>query len=166
MPARKKVRINAMWKRFLIGLVIAALLIGFWLWEDPSSQRSWAKTGHLLPGILALEAQPGTAEDPVVTKSYVDQFNIPQVIELKDGQSVFGEAGTQFILRSGSARCLADPTTTKGGLSDVTAGIDIGHLMAVAPNHMLICPRSDGRGLFADTPAVLLVWGIYRLQGG
>jgi hypothetical protein len=52
-----------------------------------------------------------------------------------------------------------------GGLSDVTGGTDVKHQEAVRSNHLLIVPRSDGRGLLAQTDIVLLVWGLYQRPG-
>ncbi len=136
---------------WLVFLLLACFLIGGILWVG----RTSAQTG-----------QPGTVEDPIITKSYLDQFLAPQVVELPAGHSIIGQAGTQFILRVGSAYCLADPSITKGGLSDVTSGIDVKHQEAVQTNHLLIVPRSDGRGLLAQTDIVLMVWGLYQRPGG
>ncbi|MCX5974532.1 MAG: hypothetical protein NTU59_07710 [Coprothermobacterota bacterium] len=116
-------------------------------------------------GQAQAQTSPGTAEDPIITKSYLDQFLIPLVVELKKGQFLQAEAGTQIIVRVGETICMADPASAKGGLSDVTAGIDIPHLTAVATNHLLIAPRSDGRGLLAGTDAILLVWGLHQIFG-
>jgi|YelNatPaOPRAMG01_1025707.scaffolds.fasta_scaffold00751_29 hypothetical protein len=108
---------------------------------------------------------PGSADDPLITKSYLDQFLIPQVLELKAGQAIIGQAGTQFVVRVGSTYCLADPATTKGGIADLTGGVDIKHMEPVPLNHHLVIPRSDGRGLLAQTDVVLLVWGQYQISG-
>jgi hypothetical protein len=133
-------------QRWILLVLVFFLVVGLLLW-----QRASAQTG-----------QPGTAEDPIVTRSYVEQF---LVVELRAGGSIVGQAGTQFLLRAGSAYCLADPSTTKGGLSDVTGGIDVRHMESVRTNHLLICPRSDGRGLLAQTDIVLLVWGLAQEIG-
>ncbi len=108
---------------------------------------------------------PGSAEDPLITKSYVDQFLIPQVLELKAGQSVIGQAGTEFVVRVGSTYCLADPATTKGGIADLTGGVDIKHMEPIPLNHHLVIPRSDGRGLLAQTDFFILVCGQYQILG-
>lgn len=121
--------------------------------------------GTFLSRQVSAQTGPGTAEDPVVTKSYVDQFFVPKIVELEAGQTIIGEAGTQFDLRVGTVYCLADPAYAKGGLSDVTAGMDIGHMQPISLNHLLICPRSDGRGLFAQTSAIVMVWGVYKVLG-
>jgi hypothetical protein len=141
---------RTIWRRWAILLLLACLLAGGVLYGGRTSAQS---------------GQPGTAEDPIITKSYLDQFLTPQVVELPAGHSIIGQAGTQFILRVGSAYCVADPTTTMGGLSDVTGGIDVKHQEPVQSNHLLIVPRSDGRGLLAQTDIVLLVWGLYQRPG-
>jgi hypothetical protein len=137
----------------------------------PKKAISLLLIGFLVIGCLFAVGQaqaqtsPGTAEDPIVTKSYLDQFLVPLVVELKKGQFLQAEAGTQMIVRIGETVCLADPASARGGLSDVTAGIDIPHLAAVSTNHLLIAPRSDGRGLLAGTDAILLVWGLHQVFG-
>ena len=42
---------------------------------------------------------PGTAEDPLVAKSYLDQLVRLQVLELEAGAVLRGEAGTEMVLR-------------------------------------------------------------------
>ncbi|MCX5974036.1 MAG: hypothetical protein NTU59_05075, partial [Coprothermobacterota bacterium] len=64
------------------------------------------------------QTSPGTVEDPIITKSYLDQFLMPLVVELKKGQFLQAEAGTQIIVRVGETICMADPASAKGGLSD------------------------------------------------
>ena len=99
---------------------------------------------------------PGTAEDPLVAKSYIDQLVRLQVVELEAGQVLRGEAGTEIVLRSGRAAAI---TTPQGGISDLTAGRDIQNGETIPANHLLLVPRSDGRGLKALTKVVALVRG-------
>ena len=61
---------------------------------------------------------------------------------LKEGQTLMAEKGTELILRMGTANVIA---SQKGGLSDVTGGVDLadgGHLPS---NHLLSVPLGDGR---------------------
>lgn len=134
---------------------IALLIIGvFLIWILVFFGQATAQTDS-----------PGSPEDPLITKSYIDQFLVPTVLELQAGQSIIGEAGTEFVVRVGSTYCLADPQTTKGGIADLTGGVDIKHMEPVPLNHHLVIPRSDGRGLLAQTEVVLMVWGKYQLLG-
>lgn len=121
---------------------------------------------------------PGSKEDPVVTKSYVDQLMDQlktyvddmlskvghggsaelEVVNLNPGEMIILEAGTEIILRAGEATIYSP---TPNGLSDVTGGKDMVSGTPIPLNHLLITPRSDGRGVVAKTAAVLMVRGQY-----
>lgn len=96
---------------------------------------------------------PGSADDPVVTKSYVDQ-QIQQIAgggnrlvveELRAGQTLYGYEGTEFIVRTGKVVAVAG--MNGDGLTDITAGADLRGGIAVQSNHLLLIARSDSRGL-------------------
>lgn len=109
----------------------------------------------------AATGAPGSDTDPLVTKSYVDQYTQWQLVSLKPGQTIVAGAGTEMILRAGSAKAVASPG---GGLSDVTAGKDVGGGAALVANHLLIVPRADGRGATAVTDAIFMVRGAFTVQ--
>lgn len=137
-------------------------------------------------------AQPGSIDDPIITKSYFDQ-NIEKkiaeelvkqsvneekvkqiiaaelaesgspamgsgssgqavpnsgltVIKLEQGQSLYGGAGTEFIVRTGKVVAFS---STADGIADVTAAKDITAGTSVELNHLLIVPR-EGRGIKPD----------------
>ncbi|MEA4988729.1 MAG: hypothetical protein VB095_11765 [Anaerovorax sp.] len=115
---------------------------------------------------------PGSEDDPVVTKSYVDDkiASISQggtsaatykAISVEAGQTLLGKEGTEIILRSGEATALDNGTN---GISDVTAGTDLWSGNAVAANHLLLVPREDGRGIKAKTIIWVMVRGGYSIQ--
>lgn len=115
---------------------------------------------------------PGSEDDPVVTKSYVDNkiASIPQggasaatykAISLEAGQTLLGKEGTELILRSGEATALDNGAN---GISDVTAGTDLWTGNAVAANHLLLIPREDGRGVKAKTIIWVMVRGGYTIK--
>ena len=119
-------------------------------------------------------AAPGAADDPLVSKSYIDEVVFPyvndavasgsgglKIVELSPGERLSASSGAEIVLRSGAARAVA---SARGGLCDVTAGIDVGQGQAVAANHLLLVPRADGRGLLADTAATLMVRGDYTVD--
>lgn len=125
--------------------VLAALLLGF-----------------LLGGaVLAEGSAPGSEVDPLVAKSYVDKFLQLEVVNLRSGQSLLAEGGTEIILRGGRAVVIASPL---GGLCDVTQGRDLSAGEVIPANHLLIVPRDDGRGVKAETDTILMVRGGYRVQ--
>lgn len=135
-------------KRWALVLCLVALAAGTTL--VLAGRMAWAAPGA-----------PGTDTDPLVTKSYVDQYALWQVVNLKAGQKLMAGAGTELILRAGSANAVTSPG---GGLSDVTAGKDLSGGVALVANHLVIVPRADGRGVAAVTDAVFLVRGAYTIQ--
>lgn len=127
---------------------------------------------------------PGSADDPIVTKSYVDQKLAGignggtgnggtgnnggttdasfKVVTLNPGQTIKGGEGTEFILRGGTATAIA---SANGGVSDVTGGSDLAQGTAVELNHLLLTPRNDGRGLkVGNGTAFVMVRGSYTVQ--
>lgn len=127
---------------------------------------------------------PGTVNDPVVTKSYVDE----QIAKLNGSGSSGGstggtttqaalevvtvpvdrilmvDAGSEAVIRVGKAVAYSSDSN---GISDVTAGEDIKKGSAVPTNHLIWFPR-DGRGIQAapgsKTALTVLVKGTYSLQ--
>lgn len=67
-----------------------------------------------------------------------------KVVELKEGQTIIAEENTEIIVRSGRVSAIAG---IRGGISDITGGIDLQTGDEVSLNHHLLIPRSDGRGI-------------------
>jgi len=127
--------------------------------------------------VIVLAATPGSAEDPVVTKSYLDGV----IAELKETKSagsgeyivleklakdtiIVGGGSTEMILRSGAV-CVYLPEGAGGGLSDLTAGSDLGNGKAVSKNHLILFPRNDGRAFkVTKDNTYVMVKGDYTLQ--
>ena len=127
-----------------------------------TSKRIWMAT--VIVGMTVFGGQvwaggagvPGSVDDPVVTKSYVDQ-RIQQVLgsetggnklvvaELKPGKTIYGFEGTEFIVRTGKVVSVAG--VNGDGLTDITAGADLKAGAPVSHNHLLLIARSDSRGL-------------------
>ena len=121
----------------------------------------------LLLAVAALAATPGSEEDPLISKSYlegtfaqwvqsvVDAKPTPvfEVQSFKKGQTVTFTAGTELILRMGKATVVA---TDKGGLADVTEGVDLQNGSAFPSNHQLVVPVGDGRGLKAEEDVLVM----------
>lgn len=128
---------------------------------------------------------PGSADDPVVTKSYVDE-KIRQALgggqatavpvqgqtaslvveELTPGKTLYGFEGTEFIVRTGYV--IAVPGVNGDGLVDLTAGLDLQAGALVELNHLLLIPRSDNRGLRLapeyNGKAYVIVRGPYEVR--
>ena len=128
---------------------------------------------------------PGTADDPVVTKSYVDQqiqkalgggsVTPPaggntssgesiQIVLLNPGKRLIAKEGTEVIVRSGNAVMYSQD---KDGAADLTDGVDLTNGKAVPKNHLISFPR-DGRGMEVKSgntgKLVLMVRGGYVIQ--
>ncbi len=110
-------------------------------------------------------AQPGTQEDPLITKSYVESVLYPEmkfkVVEIPAGKSVICSSGTEMILRMGTCSVIG---TEKGGVSDVTMGYDLANGTNVQGNHLLIVPIDDGRGVKTSTNCLIMIKGSYSIQ--
>lgn len=122
--------------------------------------------------VVAASDTPGSKEDPVVTKSYVDNqiarlmgsggsTETYKAIMLTEGQRLIGNEGTEVILRSGEATAIDNGAN---GVSDVTGAKDLMTGQNVAQNHLLLIPRSDGRGIQANTEIWVMVRGAYTIQ--
>ncbi|SEL31602.1 hypothetical protein SAMN04488688_103463 [Paenibacillus sp. cl141a] len=141
------------WKVSLAALAVGA---GIWIGSIYNTTATGAGT------------TPGTTDDPVVTKSYVDQ-QIQQALNgggggntnptnptqpsqgadevknvaLKPGKILIADAGTEFIVRSGNAVIY---TEVASGVADLTDGKDLLNGETAPKNHLLSFPR-EGRGI-------------------
>lgn len=138
------------------------------------NRSRWIKTIVGLVFILALATtvyaanQPGSASDPIVTKSYVDEQmkllkeslgtatggnSAPvdlqfEAFQLKPGQKLIGHNGTEIIVRSGSVKVVAGDNGD--GIPDLTGGADLAGGTKIPLNHHLLIPRTDNRGLIVE----------------
>ena len=125
----------------------------------------------------------GSQADPLVTLSYLTETFTGQVMERVDerivqrnaalsaelggayaavtlsaGQTLYGEAGCEVLLRSGAANCGA---SAEPGLVDTTAGGGIAGGASLQANHLYL--MTDSRTVTASEGAVLLVRGVYTI---
>lgn len=138
----------------------------------------------LLGAGVANGANPGSSTDPLVTQSYVENrikalnasideklssfeggssesgMNF-KVLEVKKGQIIHLEENSLFILRAGVASGIAGQG---GGLSDLTTGLDISTGQTIELNHLLLIPKSDGRGVKMDYDGWVMISGGYSIQ--
>lgn len=135
---------------------------------------------------------PGSIDDPVVTKSYMDQRIKEEVakalgnggsvntgggngsntvangsfetIKLEKGQTIMAEAGSEIIVRRGKTTVVS---TDGDSVVNVTTGKDLNDGAAIENNHLLVFPR-ETRGIKADAkdekPIWLLVRGGYTIK--
>lgn len=131
---------------------------------------------------VCVQANPGSADDPLVTLSYVNSVLIPQlkgyvdnhggvqaaitngvynVVNVSRGQLVVGGQSCHMILRAGTASAIGG---VGGGIADITAGQDLNTGAPVPANHELIYPLDDGRAIKMETDGVIMVKGIYSIR--
>lgn len=141
----------------------------------------------LICGGLVVSSEPGGADDPVVTKSYILDIVIPEikayiderfgiaategattshantftVVNVPAGKTVTCEAGTELILRMGKGTVIA---TQKGGIADTTVGYDLANGVEMPANHLLIVPVADGRGFQAEADVIVMIKGGYIIK--
>lgn len=143
----------------LVGTMVLTLAIGVLI----------GQVGH-----ADTPSQPGSADDPIVTKSYVDAklangggggtggSDAFAVVQLSSGQVLKGGAGTEIILRAGSATAVA---SVNGAVVDVSGAADLPQGAAVAVNHLLLIPRNDGRGVKnVSSTGFYMVRGSYTVE--
>lgn len=151
------------------------------------------RLGALAAAVCALAtvvlAEPGASDDPLISKSYIENQLMPQikqyiesrlaevgggsggaaavtadkfnVVNVSAGQQIICSAGTELILRMGSASVIA---TEKGGIADTTDGFDLADGTFMPANHLLIVPVSDGRGVRATTDIIVMIKGGYTVK--
>ena len=83
-----------------------------------------------------------------------------EVLELNIGQKLIAEAGTEIIIRSGEAFAIDNGID---GLSDITAAKDLKQGEVIPLNHLIIVPRSDGRGVYVESCVFLMIRGNYTI---
>lgn len=131
-----------------------------------------AVLGWVGNSLAAGEPLPGSDQDPLVSRSYVDSRLQAltgevaaglkmTVVELPAGKKLIGAAGAEIIVRAGSASVI---DSERGGLSDVTGGKDLRNGESAPKNHLLLVPRDDGRGIQAVTAVTAMVRGAYTIQ--
>jgi hypothetical protein len=134
------------WKKGVASLVVGVGLVGLGFWFG---------------NVSAAGNEPGSEADPLVSKSYVDGRSSFQVVNLAVGATFVAEGGTEIVQRAGKTTAVVSP---QGGLLDVTGGTDLVQGEVVKPNHLLVIPRTDGRGLLAKADSILMVKGNYTIR--
>ncbi|WP_025027184.1 hypothetical protein [Caldalkalibacillus mannanilyticus] len=127
-----------------------------------------------------------SGEDPLITKSYLDEqiaklkrevgsggssggivtdggSDHKLVVEqLQSGQSLIAAEGTEVIVRTGQV--IGISSKDGNGIPNVTAGTDIKGT-TIPHNNLLLFPRNDGRGVHVvKGPSHIMVRGSYEIR--
>ena len=112
---------------------------------------------------VSLAVEPGSATDPLITLSYLNETFMGQIMDRVDqkiAQVLTGDIGCEVMLRVGSATCVAASTP---GLVDETSGSTLSGGGALAANHLYMM-TVENRGVKAGADTVkLLVRGTYTI---
>lgn len=137
---------------------------------------------------IALAAEY-SADDPIISKSYLDsvfynqitnyvdtkiaeskQTAAPQasteyaVITLTQGQSLYAASSLELILRPGAGAKVISPIA-ENGIANLTHGTEIYNGEDIPINAYCIIPRADGRGIQCTSgTAYILVRGAYEIR--
>ncbi|UVI29914.1 hypothetical protein [Paenibacillus spongiae] len=135
---------------------------------------------------------PGSVQDPIVTKSYVEQQVAAlvkaemakqgsgsgssgdkeqvgggaeyKVVSVPLGKKLIAKGSAEFVVRAGKPVAFVPDTN---GIANLTEGTDLTNGMTVPINHQILVPRS-GRGIMSAEGAkaglVVMVRGPYELQ--
>ncbi|MFC5469679.1 hypothetical protein ACFPPD_13170 [Cohnella suwonensis] len=128
---------------------------------------------------------PGSVDDPIVTKGYVDGAistlvqqeiakQVPsaggggssklETVAVDPGKKLIVDDGGEIIVRTGKAVAYSSDAN---GLSDLTEGLDVKPGKAIVNNHLILNPRGQ-RGVQPDPNQtkglIVLVRGAYKLQ--
>jgi len=132
--------------------------------EQLIDARLKGKAPSSAPAAPAAPANPVTPVTPVQTGGGASAAEI-NVAPLEPGQKIIGYAGTQFIVRSGKVKVVAGEN--RDGFPDLTGGFDVQGGQIVGPNHLLLIPKSDGRGLVVapdSKTAYVMIIGTFHVE--
>ncbi len=111
----------------------------------------------LLPARPVAAQDPGTAGDPLVSKSYLEQMFRFHTMVIPAGETLAVSVGDLLVLRSGRLKLRAP----KGkGLVDLTTGEEIAPDAFIPANHLILVPDSAAYVLEAQSLTLLLGQGI------
>ncbi|MCL2364538.1 MAG: hypothetical protein FWC71_07745 [Defluviitaleaceae bacterium] len=107
-----------------------------------------------VPGAGVTQPPPGPGAGEERSLEFVS-------LNLTYGQRLFLENGTEVILRTGTATVISGPE----GLVDMTQGLNVSNGASISRNHLLITPRTDGRGLrFTSQSNWVMVRGAFTID--
>ncbi|HOY66492.1 MAG TPA: hypothetical protein PLP29_06355 [Candidatus Ozemobacteraceae bacterium] len=102
--------------------------------------------------------EPGTTGDPLVSKSYLDQFFRFRSIVVPNGDTVQLTPGAMIVIRSGRLRLKAPRGKS---VIDLTDGKELPADMVLPANHLILVPETPGLLLEAKSMGLILAMGLH-----
>lgn len=117
-------------------------------------------TSQMMEKVDALIAQRNAqlSQEPGGSPALPGESAAYAAVTLSAGQTLFGDAGCEVLLRSGAAACAA---SSSPGLVDATTGSSLDGGAALQVNHLYL--MTDSRAVTTASGATLLVRGGYLI---
>lgn len=108
-------------------------------------------------GSTSSAQEPGTSGDPLITRSYIDQFFRFRSMVVPAGEKLQLVQGALLVARSGRLKFRSEKNKA---LIDLTDGKEISPDSFIPPNHLILVPDSGDHYLEAQTMGLILAMGI------
>lgn len=102
--------------------------------------------------------EPGTTGDPIVSKSYLDQFFRFRSVVIPKGDSIQLTPGALIVMRSGKLKIRAPRGKC---LIDLTDGKEVAADAFLTPFHLVLVPETPGLLLEAQSMSLALAMGLH-----
>ena len=174
MRFTKKMRAIIVSCALLLTLTVSAVAVyAYDGTTDPLISLSYLtqfKANEIDPKLAALQTQVSSLEETLqmlLSTGFPGTSDtgagVYTVVQLAAGQRVIAGESCEIILRSGTATVTLSAESL-GGISDITAGVDLAAGVSVETNHLLLVPRNDGRGiLITSEVAFIMIKGAYTI---
>ncbi len=176
MKIFKKTKTVILAAALLVSLVCAGAAVSAYDGTaDPIISLSYLKqykVTEIDPQIAALQSRVEALEATVAQLtdggfsggSAASGADVFTVLQLQYGQKIVCGESCELILRAGGASVVLSASSL-GGISDLTGAKDLQNGQPLTPNHLLLVPRNDGRGVIVTSDsAFIMVRGDYYIE--
>lgn len=108
--------------------------------------------------VIATAQEPGTTGDPIVSKSYLDQFFRFRSVVIPKGDTVQLTPGALVVVRSGKLKIRAPRGKS---LIDLTDGKELAADSVLPAFHLVLVPETPGLLLEAQSMSLVLAMGLH-----
>lgn len=108
--------------------------------------------------VISSAQEPGTTGDPLVSKSYLDQFFRFHSVVIPKGDSIQLTPGALIVMRSGKLKLHAPRGKS---LVDLTEGREVAADSWLPAHHLILVPETPGLLLEAHGMSLVLAMGLH-----